>query len=130
MAIFTVFNNITRIALGARLEAEHIATIFGDVRLDLTQMQLEPGDHTVRILALFGDIKLSLPEQIGLRIDATTLCSDAEAVTRAAWRLGGNWISDNFDRAPVRMRVFMQGLLGDIDILRLPADDIIAPVDG
>ncbi len=108
MATFSLFNAMKRVVRSARLETESITTIFGDVKLDLTQTALERGEHTLRILTLFGNIKLRLPEQIGLQIDAITLLSAVEVETLARnteEQPGGNWTSENFDRAPVRVHL-------------------------
>jgi hypothetical protein len=69
----------------------------------------------MRILTLFGDIKLRLPEQIGLRIDAITLFSAVEVETlsrNTEEKPGGNWISENFDQAPVRVYLSIQDTAG------------------
>jgi predicted membrane protein len=124
MATFTLFNDIKRIVRSARLEPESVTTIFGDVKLDLTQTTFEPGDHTMRILTIFGDVKLRVPETLGIEIDAMTVFSELEIETLSSnseEQPGGSWISENFDRAPVRVHLAVQGIFGDIEIVRMPA---------
>jgi predicted membrane protein len=123
VANFTLFNDIKRIVRSSRLETESTTTIFGDVKLDLTQATLERGDHQMRILTVFGDVKLRLPEWIGVNIDASTVFSELEIETvsqNTEEKPGGSWISENFDRAPVRVYLSIQGIFGDIDIVRMP----------
>lgn len=123
MANFTLFNDIKRIVRSPRLEPENTTTIFGDVKLDLTQTKLEPGDHTMRLLTVFGDVKLRIPEWMGLQVDASTVFSELEIETvsqNIEEKPGGNWISENFDHAPVKLYLSVQGIFGDIDIVRMP----------
>lgn len=123
MANFTLFNDIKRIIRTSRLESESTTTIFGDVKLDLTQATFEPGDHQMRIMTIFGDVKLRVPEWMGLQIDASTVFSELEIETvsqNTEEQPGGNWISENFDRAPVKLYLSVQGIFGDIEIVRMP----------
>lgn len=123
MANFTLFNDIKRIVRASRLETEDITTIFGDVKLDLTQAQLEPGNHQLRIFTVFGDVKLRIPEWMGVTLDASMIFSDLEIETvsqNTEENPGGNWISENFDRAPVRVYLSISGLFGDIKLVRVP----------
>ncbi len=130
MATFTLFNDLKRIVRSTRLETESLTTIFGDVKLDLTQAPLEPGEHTMRMLTVFGDIKLRIPEHIGVQVDALTIFSDLEIETISSnteEQPGGSWTSENFDRAPVRIYLTVQGIFGDIDIVRMPITNATAP---
>ena len=111
---FSLFNASKRVARSARLETESITTIFGDVKLDLTQTALARGDHRMRILTLFSAVEVE-----------TLSCHTEE-------KPGGSWISENFDQAPVRVYLSIQGLFGDIKVLRLPTADTPAlaqPID-
>lgn len=129
MATFTLFNDLKRIVRGARLESENITTIFGDVKLDLTQAPLEVGDHNMHVLTVFGDIKLRIPEHIGLAISARMLFSELEIESHASGeeeRPGGSWQSENFERASVRVYLSIEGLFGDIDIVRVATPFVAA----
>lgn len=123
MTTFSLFNDIKRIVRSSRLETESVTTIFGDVKLDLTQAPLEPGEHTMRVMTVFGDVKLRLPEHIGVQIDAMTVFSGVEVETvsrNEEEKPGGNWVSENFERAPIRINLTIQGVFGDVDVVRLP----------
>jgi predicted membrane protein len=122
MGTFTLFNDIKRIVRSARLESEGVKTIFGDVKLDLTQAPLEVGEHSMHLLTVFGDIKLRIPEHVGLAINARTLFSELEIESRSSGeeeKPGGAWQSEGFERARVRLYLSIEGLFGDIDIVRV-----------
>lgn len=122
MGTLTIFNDIKRIVRGTRLEPESIKTIFGDVKLDLTQAPLEVGEHSMHVLTIFGDIKLRIPEHVGLAISARTLFSELEVESRASGeeeKPGDSWQSPGFERARVRLYLNIEGLFGDIDVVRV-----------
>lgn len=129
MGNFTIFSDIKRIARGPRLEEESTKAIFGDVKLDLTKAALQAGDHDMHLLTLFGDMKVRIPEHIGLSINARTLFSDFEVETRSSGldeKPGANWQSENFAQASVRLHLSVEGLFGDIDVVRIPVDPVPA----
>ncbi|NJO82665.1 MAG: cell wall-active antibiotics response protein [Blastochloris sp.] len=124
MALFTLFNDIKRTMRGPRLDQEQIATVFGDIKLDLVEAPLEPGEHHLQILTLFGDIKLRLPEDVGLAIESSVLLADIEVETVSRSdeeQPGSSWRSEGFEEAAVRVLLSVEGLFADIDIVRMPA---------
>jgi predicted membrane protein len=124
MALFTLFNDIKRTMRGPRLDQEQITTVFGDIKLDLTQAPLEPGEHHLQILTLFGDIKLRLPEDVGLAVESSVLLADIEVETVSQGdeqQPGSRWRSEGFEEAAVRLLLSVEGLFADIDIVRMPA---------
>ena len=121
---FALFNDIKRIIRSPRLEEEGVTTLFGDVKLDLTKAPLLPGDHRLRLISLFGDIKLRVPEHIGIDIDAAILFGELEVETLATdeeEQPGASWQSDNFGQASVRIHIQVQSLFGDIEVVRVPS---------
>lgn len=121
---FTLFGDIKRIVRAQRLETESVTTIFGDVKLDLTKAELAPGDHTLRLITAFGDIKLRLPEHIGVEVDAVILFGEVEVETLSSGeeeKPGASWVSENYSSADVRVRLHVLSLFGDIDVVRAPS---------
>jgi len=122
MPVFTIFGDIKRINRATRLDSESITTLFGDVRYDFTRTSLEPGDHRVRIFTAFGDIKLRLPEGVGLSIDGFALFSDVEVETERSGEeemTGTSYESENFASAPIRLHLTVFGLFGDLELKRV-----------
>lgn len=123
MTTFTLFGDIKRISRVQRLEEEGVTTVFGDIKLDFTKAPLAPGDHTMRILTLFGDVEMRFSDDVGVEIDGFTLFSDVEVEHLASGvdeQPGGSWTSENFANAPVRVRIDLAGVFGDIEIIRVP----------
>lgn len=123
MTTFTVFGDIKRKSRAQRLEEEGITTVFGDVKLDLTKAPLVSGDHMLRILTLFGDIELRFADDVGVEIDGPTIFSDVEVEDLGSGdeeQPGGNWTSENFATAPVRVHINLAAVFGDVKIMRVP----------
>ncbi|NCC35385.1 MAG: hypothetical protein EOM24_25740 [Chloroflexia bacterium] len=123
MARLTIFHDINRTHRSGRFEEEDISTIFGDVRLNLVRKPAEYGEHTMRVLTVFGDVQLRLAEDVGLKIDGFALFGDVEVETlssddRASG--GADYISENYDTAPVRLNLNVTTIFGDLEIIRLP----------
>jgi predicted membrane protein len=85
---------------------------------------LEPGEHHLHILTLFGDIKLRLPEDVGLAVESSVLLADIEVETISRGdeeQPGSRWRSEGFEEAGVRVLLSIEGLFADIDIVHMPA---------
>lgn len=123
MTTFTIFGDIKRNSRVQRLEEEGITTVFGDVKLDFTKAPLAPGDHSMRVLTVFGDVVLRFADDVGVEIDGLTVFSDVEVEHLASGedeQPGGSWTSDNFASASVRVHVNLVAVFGDIEIVRVP----------
>ena len=131
MASFSLFNDIKRIIRSSQLELEGATTIFGNAKLDLTQAPLAAGEHTLNIFSVFGNIKLRVPDHIGLDIDATTIFGELEVETITTGeeeKPGGSWVSENYHHAPIRLTIRAQSIFGDVDVMRVPVASKPAPV--
>ena len=49
---------------------EEMWMLIGDAKLDLTQAEIPTGETRLRVSGFIGDVKLTLPAEVGLRIDA------------------------------------------------------------
>lgn len=128
MALLNLFSAKTRVVRRTQL-AEDVTTIYGHVKLDLTQASLEPGDHYVRLRAVCGAITLHIPEHVGVEIDDTTLYSEVTIKTDSRGEQEqpeGMWLSENVDQADIRVFLRIAGLLGDVDIVRTPGQHVRA----
>lgn len=129
MALLNLFGDKTRIVRRSQIESEDITTIYGHVKLDLTQTALEPGDYAMRLLTFCGSITLYIPEHIGIEIDDMTLYSEVAITTGSRdeqEQPEGMWLSDNVDRSATRVFLRIAGLLGDINIVRTPGQHVNA----
>lgn len=122
--IFTVFGDIKRVNHAPRLERDTVFTIFGDVRIDYTRTPLEPGDHELSLVTVFGDIKLRLPEEVAISIEGVAVFGGIEVETMSTGddeKTGASYRTENWATAAARVHITTMALFGDIKVNRVVA---------
>jgi hypothetical protein len=56
---------------------EEIWLFVGDVRLDITQAEVPSGETAIRLFAFVGDVRLRVPEGVGVSVSSTAFITDA-----------------------------------------------------
>lgn len=123
MATLTLLGHSNRVSHASGLEREGIITVYGHSKVNFVRAPLAPGDHTLRVVTFGGDVKLRLPESVGIEIHGTTVYSEVKIETLATGKEEeptANWTSNNFEHAMVRVRIYTLALFGGIEILRVP----------
>lgn len=108
----------------ANVEAVHLANLgaermtvnvgVGRVLLDLTGEWR--GDLDVDLSAALGKVELLVPMSVGVRIETTSVLQSTEFA--GLTRRDGAWLSDNFDTAPMKLRIRSSGALGRLEVRR------------
>ncbi|MDQ7063419.1 MAG: LiaF-related protein [candidate division KSB1 bacterium] len=91
---------------------------FGDIDLDCRDMTLSPGQRTLFLSVVFGDIRLQLPERVPYLVRASVSAGEAEVGPE---RGSGLFIqrtlkSADFDSATTRLIIVASTVFGDIKI--------------
>jgi predicted membrane protein len=121
---FSLFNDIKRKIYANQLQGDQTTAVFGDIKLDLTQSPLIPGDHRMQVQTVFGDVKIRVPEHVGIDIDVTTIFGEVEIENLSTGddeKPGAGWTSPNYLNAEIRLNIRVLGIFGDIDIIRVPS---------
>ena len=122
MAGFSLFGDLKLINRLARLQNETFTTVFGDMKIDFSRQALEPGDHTVRVFTVFGDVKLRIPETVGISLDGMTIFGETEIenhINGEDEKVGNVYHSENLATAPVRIHLRVSSIFGDTDVIRV-----------
>jgi hypothetical protein len=79
----------------------------GDVRLDLTEAEVPIGKTSLRIYGFIGDVRLVVPEGIGVSVASTALISDARVLGRKTDTFLGTfyWESEGFEAAERKVQL-------------------------
>lgn len=79
----------------------------GDVRLDMAEASIPPGETTLRFFGFVGDVRLYVPQGIGLSVSSTAFITDARilGVKRESVFGSFHWASDGFEMAERRIRL-------------------------
>jgi hypothetical protein len=76
--------------LGPEME---VSAIFGEVRLDVRMAKLTPGENVLRLNALFGEIRVVVPEGMRIHIDSNARFGEVKVPGHT---VGGIAASDTF----------------------------------
>jgi predicted membrane protein len=85
----------------------------GTLRMDLRGAPTK--DYSVRIRGGVGEATVYLPKQIG--ISATASGGIGDISVTGLRKIGDRYVNDAYDRAPVRIRLDVQGGVGQINLI-------------
>jgi hypothetical protein len=85
--------------------------MFADIDLDLREAQIEAAVTTVRVLAIFGNVDVYVPERVDTDVGGLTIVGH-----RCEWGRD----EARADAPQVRVRVL--GLFGTVDVWRVPTN--------
>jgi predicted membrane protein len=118
--IMAMFGSINRSDvlwdLGPELQA---TALFGEVKLDVRMARLVEGENVLRVHAIFGEVKLTIPEGMDVTIHSTAQFGDVS--TPRQW---GRW-GEMGGRAPAtsaqstagrRLRIYATATFGQVSI--------------
>jgi len=63
-----------------RVTDEEIWTFVGDIDLDMGQATLPPGETRLRIFSFVGDVKLRVPQNVGVAVSTTAFFTEAKVL--------------------------------------------------
>lgn len=122
MSSMGLFSGIEHINTNTRLDNESFTAMFGSITVDLTRQPLAPGDHTLSAFAMFGQVTIRVPANVGLHVDGGALMGD----TGYEWRtmdnrpLSSAGIAEvEFETSPVRLRITATAIFGSVRIVRV-----------
>ncbi len=122
MSSMSLFSGIEHINTNTRLDNESFTAMFGSITVDLTRQPLAPGDHTISAFAMFGQVTIRVPANVGLHVDGGAMMGD----TGYEWRTADNRPLSSaeiaeveFETSPVRLRITATAILGSVRIVRV-----------
>jgi lia operon protein LiaF len=90
----------------------------GDVTLDMTQAEIPTGETHLRVVQFVGDVRVSLPEEVGVSLSSTAMIGSVRAFGRkrdiffTPLRLS----SENYETAERKVRLETSMFIGDVRI--------------
>ena len=121
--IMAMFGKVDRSTVLWDLGPEMQATaLFGDVSLDVRMARLVEGENVLRVHAIFGEVKLTIPEGMDVTIHSTA--QFGEVSTPRQWGRWGDW-GERGARAPSspapstagrRLTVYATATFGQVSI--------------
>lgn len=117
----TLFGPVRREGAWQR-SAEEIWMFVGDVRFDLTEAQIPAGETCIRVFGFVVDVKLVVPEGVGVAVSSTAFVSSVRILEkkRESIFLPAELASAGYDQCERKIRVEAFGFVSDTKV-RPPA---------
>jgi hypothetical protein len=95
---------------------EDIWLLVGDVRLDLTQTEIPPGETAIRVFAFVADVRLRAPEGVGVSVASTAFLNVARLSgrKREAFFTPVRLSSEDYETAEKKIRLETTCFIADI----------------
>lgn len=96
----------------------HEGHLIGDIRLDLSDMNLSDGETPFDLSALIGDITILVPEGLAVSVIAEVTVGNVRVFERREDGLGRRltYMSPGYEEAPRKARIYAHLLIGDVTV--------------
>jgi len=96
----------------------HISTVFGDILVDLSEIDIASGEGELTLHNVFGDIEVTTPRNVAFAVRGNCVVGDIRILAnrQAGLFAKGDYKSEGFDQAAQRLRMYASHLFGDIKV--------------
>lgn len=96
----------------------HESHLIGDMRVDLTDMNLGDGETPFELSALIGDITILVPEGLPVSVIAEVTVGDVRVFERHVDGVGRRltYLSPGYEEATRKARIYAHLLIGDVTV--------------
>jgi len=97
---------------------EELWLFVGDVNLDLTQAEIPLGETLIRVSGFVGNVRLFVPEGVGVSVSSTGLVSDVRLLgqRRDGFLAPIDLVSDSYETAERKVRLEMVFFVSDVRV--------------
>ncbi|MFH1699268.1 MAG: cell wall-active antibiotics response protein LiaF [Candidatus Zixiibacteriota bacterium] len=112
------FGGSKRTSLTGTIRGSNYSYFINDTDLDLTGIELQPGDNHIRVSTFIGDVRLTVPKDAAVRAHASNFIGDVFLFDKS---FGGFITScedktSNYDSAEKRLVINCSSFIGDIKV--------------
>jgi len=103
-----------------RVTSEEIWVGVGDIRLDMTQAEIPPGETTLHVLGFVGDVRLHLPPDVGVAVSSAAFVTDARVLGQQYETVFDalHVTSENYEAAGRKIRLEVTAFVADLRVER------------
>lgn len=118
LSISSVFGDVRQQIGSKEFSGGRCSAVFGDIDINAVGMGLKTGQRTLYLNGVFGDIRLTLPEDIPFLMRANTAAGDIDirGVRGEGMFIHRSYKTDDFDGASTRLIIVASVLFGDIRV--------------
>ena len=93
----------------------------GELRLDLTEAEVAPGEHTIHLWGWLGDIEVQLPRDLAAEVHGEVVLGSLQLLGRSSegFFLEDQAISTDYQAAEARLRILAHLWIGDLKVMRV-----------
>lgn len=113
-----VFGDIKLVPTSKAFAGASCNTVFGDIRLDLSNVELKPGESIIRLSTMFGDIKVDVTNSMEFASQASTMIGDIKIKGNRKTGFGQSlsYKTSGYDQAGRKVTIIMSSMFGDVKI--------------
>ena len=106
-------------ASGLRVQDGVIATVFGDISLDLRVAELPAGETELRLLCWIGTVTVRVPAEVGIDVSAQSLLGAVRVLDRHEEGVVNDIhvISEGYALRPRRLLMKLSTLVGEVTVI-------------
>lgn len=99
-------------------QSGQLKTVFGDVKADLTNLDIVKGERRLHLSTVFGDIKVNTPKDLPLKIYASSTAGDIKIFDekRSGFGQTQTFKSPNYDDAEKKLFITISHTFGDTKV--------------
>ena len=115
-----LLGDITRRGLWSVAEEEYWIGV-GDAKLDMSEADIPPGETRIKVWSFVGDVRLSVPEGVGVAVSSSGFIVEVRLLGRKRERFLSpiHMESDDYATAERTIRLETTSFLGDVRIRRV-----------
>jgi hypothetical protein len=99
---------------------EEIWVGVGDVQLDLSEAAIAPGESTIKVFGLVGELRLMVPEDAPVAVSSWAILTDGRVYgeKQESWFTAVDVKNDAYDSAEARIKVESFALVSELRVTR------------
>ncbi len=114
----STFGEMNLVLTSKNFQGGLINTVFGEVEIDASSIELAPGEQVLRIHTVFGGMGISLPKGSAVRVTAHTSFGDLRVMN--VYKNGIfqqiEYKTDGYDSAGKKLRLIVSQVFGDLRV--------------
>ncbi len=114
----SIFGDVDIKILSEEFKGGAISGIFGDTYLDISNVKIAEGDHTLQLNGVFGDIAIILPKDIEVAIFARSVFGTIRIYDNAKSGIGQqlSYATPNYSSSTKKMRITLSQVFGNVGV--------------
>lgn len=113
-----VFGEVNIVLTSKNFRGGDINTVFGEVEVDASSIELAPGEQVLRLHTVFGDTRVSLPKGIAVRVSAHTSFGDIRVMnaTKNGIFQEMDFSTEGYDLADKKLMLIVSQVFGALRV--------------